>query len=60
MGRRFGRLKRMVRQQRGKLKLALNENAKAPIVAKVFKDGSRAENAFVYHLEVYSDSPTLG
>jgi hypothetical protein len=29
-------------------------------VAKVFKKGSRAENAFAYHMEVYSDSPTLG
>jgi hypothetical protein len=41
-------------------KLAHNEIAKAPTVAKVFKKGSRAENAFAYHMEVYSDSPTLG
>ena len=41
-------------------KLGLKEIAKAAIMAKVFKDGSRAENAFVHHLEVYSDSPVLG
>ncbi|KAJ6764155.1 hypothetical protein OIU74_023100 [Salix koriyanagi] len=41
-------------------KLGLDEIAKAAIMAKVFKDGSRAENAFVHHLEVYSDSPVLG
>ncbi|KAL3582875.1 hypothetical protein D5086_017207 [Populus alba] len=41
-------------------KLGLHEIAKAAIMAKVFKDGPRAENASVHHLEVYSDSPTLG